>query len=200
MSTVFITAAGFAAALAACGHRYPEVRQVPMARLEAVAMTESGLRRFAIHDNATGAHVYPETEGQARAIAAELLRRGHRIDAGAMQIADSNWPAYDLTLDNVFDRTSNICAGARIYAAGVIIERRSACRYNSGRPDCVAYADAVDRAEERIPTAPAPAPVIASPPVPPPHRGRTGELFVRAAAHAVPGAPPRLFTHYHYGD
>jgi hypothetical protein len=96
------------------------------------------------------------------ALARKLLAAGHRIDAGVMQVTDANWGAYGLTVETAFDPKSNICAGARILGEAWQIERRTACRYQTGKPDCTTgYPDMVRKAEMRPGSVPAEAPAAA---------------------------------------
>ena len=131
-----LSIAVFLGHLAACTVASPVITEVPPQRAAATAKAESGLYPFAIGDNDTGRSYFPRTREDAVAKARELLALGHRIDAGAMQITDRNWPAYGLTVETVFDPRANICAGGRILGEAYQIERRASCRYNTGRPDC----------------------------------------------------------------
>jgi len=141
----------FAMFLNSCSRQYPVILQAPVRRHMAHAMTESGMHPTAIHDNTTGRSYVPDTEAEAVALARQLLAAGHRIDAGVMQVTDRNWPAYGLTVETAFDPRANICAGARILGEAWSIERRTACRYQTGKPDCqTGYPEMVQRAELRI--------------------------------------------------
>lgn len=141
----------FATHLTSCAREYPVILQAPVQRQIAHAMAESGMRPTALHDNATGKSYAPETAAESIAIARQLLAAGHRVDGGIMQVTDANWPAYGLTLETVFDARANICAGARILGEAFQIERRAACRYNTGKPDCgPTYPGMVQRAEMRV--------------------------------------------------
>ena len=102
--------------LAACEAAHPEVKAAPPRRVLAHAIGESALHVFALHDNTTDERKEYPTAEEAIASARDRLARGHRIDAGIMQVTDSNWRAYGLTLQTVFDPAANICAGARILA------------------------------------------------------------------------------------
>ena len=142
-----ITPAQFLTHLASCAQQYPIIREAPAERVVATGLHESGLHPLAIHDNPTGRSYFPDTVEQAIALATSLHEAGHRIDAGIMQVTQANWPAYGLTLETVFDPRANICAGARILGEAYVIERRVACRYNTGRPDCTnGYPESIDRA------------------------------------------------------
>src|SRR5689334_23025807 len=87
-----------------------------------------------------------------------------------MQVNSSNWAAYGLSAETAFDPARNICAGARILGEAFQIERRAACRYNAGRPDCGnRYPELVQRAEARLgKTAPEKPEATAAPPTAPP--------------------------------
>lgn len=176
-------------ALAACIAHHPGVSESMFARVVATAAHESALQPFAIHDNRDGFTASPATAAEARALIAPRLARGDRIDAGPMQVMSDNWPRLGLSLDTVLDPDANICAGARILAEDIAIERRASCRYNSGRPDCTTYADAIDRAEARLPLFSFAPPVASAAAAPP--------AFARADQHAEPMASGhRLFTHF----
>ena len=150
----------FAMHLSACSQQYPVVLQAPTRRHLAHAMAESGLHLTAIRDNTTGRSFIPETQAEAVAIARQLLAAGHRLDAGIMQVTDrasakdapgSQWAHYGLTVETAFDAPANICAGARILGEDWSIERRTACRYQTGKPDCATgYPEMVQKAELRI--------------------------------------------------
>ena len=104
-----------------------------------------------------------------------LLRFGHRIDAGLMQIASANWARLGLTLQSVFDPAANICAGAQVLAEDYAIERRVSCRYNTGHPDCAnGYPERIARASAQLAT---------------PRK----EMAVDAAPAASPPKPPSVY-------
>lgn len=156
--------------LAACIAAFPVAGEAPVPRVLAHAAHESGLQQYAVGVNRDGRRGLPaesrafRTEAEAVAFARAKLADGRKVDAGVMQIADANWPAYGLTLATVFRIGPNVCAGARILGEAFRIERRAACRYNTGRPDCSnGYPEAVDRAVARAGRA-APAPPSEPPP------------------------------------
>lgn len=161
-----LTAAAFAMHLAACVAQDGSIADAPSSRVIAHAIAESRLHPLALHDNATNREYDFATPAEAVAKAQQLVAQGHGVDAGVMQVDDANWRAYGLTVATVFDPRTNICAGANILAEAFAIERRAACRYNTGRPTCqAAYPEAVDRAEAKIAGGPLPA----SPPPPNPY-------------------------------
>ena len=155
-----------AQALAACVAAFPMAADAPAPRVLAHALHESGLEQYAVGVNRDARRGLPAerrafgTEAEAVAFVRAKLADGRRVDAGVMQVADANWLAYGLTLATVFRIVPNVCAGARILGEAFRIERRAACRYNTGRPDCFnGYPEAVDRAAARVVrAAPAPPP------------------------------------------
>jgi type IV secretion system protein VirB1 len=171
MGGTALSAAVFLGHLAACAQHYPVIQSAPPLRALAHAMAESRLHPYAIHDNTSGQSFFPDVAARAVALARELLQAGHRLDAGVMQVSDANWAAYGLSVDSVFDERANICVGARILGEAFQIERRAACRYNTGRPDCAnGYPERVQRAGAkigRIDPAQAPTPSPQPPPPPP---------------------------------
>jgi type IV secretion system protein VirB1 len=83
--------------------------------LISVASTESGLDPLAIHDNATGAVLHPETRGAAIALAHRLIAANHRPDLGLMQInSPANLRRTGLTVESAFDPCASIRAGAQV--------------------------------------------------------------------------------------
>src|SRR5579863_8935481 len=81
--------------------------------LISVASTESDLDPLAIHDNATGAVLHPETMGDAIALAYRLIAANHRPDLGLMQInSPTNLGRTGLTVESAFDPCASIGAGA----------------------------------------------------------------------------------------
>ena len=175
-------------ALAACIAAFPVAGEAPAPRVLAHAAHESGLQQYAVGVNRDGRRGLPaesrafRTEAEAVAFARAKLADGRRVDAGVMQITDANWPAYGLTLATVFRVEPNVCAGARILGEAYRIERRAACRYNTGRPDCAnGYPAGVDRAAARLAVSAAPRQPVAAVPVLPttpsplmPETGRGG--------------------------
>jgi hypothetical protein len=161
-----------------CAAEHPIVRLVPAERAVGIGLRESGLNPLAIHDNTNGQAYFPKTLNDAVAWVTSLQKAGHRLDAGVMQINQSNWPAYGLTTKSVFDPRANICAGARILAEAYQIERRVACRYNTGRPYCNnGYPESIERAVQGLVLSIVPASTASRSPITP----RT-----RARAEAVP--------------
>ena len=113
--------------------------------LAAIARTESGFQSTAIYDNTTRRRYLPHTHAQAITLATDLvIRQGHSVDLGIMQINSANLPALSMTVADVFDPCRNIDAGARILTAGYRPPGvgndpqpallRAVSRYNTGSP------------------------------------------------------------------
>jgi len=94
---------------------------VDPATTAAIIHVESGGNSFAIHDNTTGTTYRPLDKTEAIVTSARLLRAGHSIDLGLMQINSTHITAYRvidpaITLADLFDPCENITAGTRILA------------------------------------------------------------------------------------
>lgn len=187
--------------LAACASLHPEAREAPPDRVLAVAQTESGRRATAIGDNTARRAYLPATAEEAVALARRLIAAGHDIDAGVMQVTRRNWPAYGLTVETVFDPAANVCAGARILGEAYRVERRAACRYNTGRPDCRSptgsngYPERVARAAGAVPAAAAPLPSVAAAPGPCGPRPPSWDGWAAAAHQACERRPVPPASH-----
>lgn len=184
-----VSGAQVLAALAACVAQHPIAADAPAPRVLAHAVHESRLQQYAVGVNRDGRRGLPaesrafRTEAEAVAFARAKLADGRRVDAGVMQITDANWSAYGLTLATVFRIEPNVCAGARILGEAYRIERRAACRYNTGRPDCSnGYPEAVDRAAAHLEPRAASAP-------PPEQQPESWDVFAEHA-HASADEPP----------
>lgn len=165
MGVAVLSVGVFLGHLAACSQQFAIIREVPEQRVIAHALTESGLRPYLIHDNTTRQSFSSDTAARAAALADRLVKAGHSVDAGLMQVNSANWPAYGLTTETAFDPQANICAGARILGEAFAIERRAACRYNTGRPNCSnGYPEMVERAAATLRFA---ASAETNPPTPP---------------------------------
>jgi type IV secretion system protein VirB1 len=120
-------------------------------RVTATAHVESGLQTTALHDNTSGQSYQPASETEAVALATALHLQGHSLDAGIMQVNDSNWARLGLTAETAFDPRANICAGMMVLAEAYSVERRVSCRYNTGRPDCAnGYPERIEGALRRV--------------------------------------------------
>lgn len=92
--------------------------------LAAVAQTESRLDPLAVHDNTTKQSHSPADKDAAVELARQLLRAGHSVDLGLMQINDKNLGWVGLTLEASFEPCDSIRAGAQVLTAF--------SRYNTG--------------------------------------------------------------------
>jgi type IV secretion system protein VirB1 len=110
--------------------------------LASIAQTESAFQPYAINDNTTGASGAPATRDSAVQIASKLLKAGHSIDVGIMQINSSNFAQFGLTLEAAFDSCQSVAAAAAIltnnYAGGETHDGQQAAlrvalsKYNTG--------------------------------------------------------------------
>jgi len=89
-----------------------------------IAITESHLEPFAIHDNSDGRSYAPATRPEAFRLASALIAAGHRLDVGLTQISAANFPWLRLTLATALDPCTNIAASAEVLTAY--------SRYNTG--------------------------------------------------------------------
>ncbi|MBU2858095.1 lytic transglycosylase domain-containing protein [Acidithiobacillus ferrooxidans] len=116
----------------------PEVAQVTMA---AIVQGESGGDAYAINDNTSGLHYFPETRSQAVAIARTLIAAGHKIDMGLGQVDSENLGWLHMGISQAFDACDNLNAAQRILvgayrqagANGVESLAGAFEAYNSGR-------------------------------------------------------------------
>ncbi|WP_076728698.1 lytic transglycosylase domain-containing protein [Methylobacterium radiotolerans] len=109
---MILTLAAFAQLAAACG---PSVH---VSTLAAVAKAESKFNTLAIGDNSSGRSYRPATSEEAEALAASLIREGHSIDLGLMQVNSKNLRGLGLSIADAFDACKSIAAGARVLVDG----------------------------------------------------------------------------------
>lgn len=112
--------------------------------LVSIAQTESRLEPLAIHDNTTGKAYMPATIEAASAQAEGLMRAGHSVDLGLMQINSANLHLAGLSVLQSFDQCYALAAGARLlaqgYSGGLTVDeqqralRIALSRYNTGDP------------------------------------------------------------------
>ena len=83
-----------------------------------VIQVESGGHVYAVHDNTSQRSFNPATSREAEALASALIRAGHRVDLGLMQINYDVWlrPAH-VRLDQAFNACTNIAFGTTILSA-----------------------------------------------------------------------------------
>jgi type IV secretion system protein VirB1 len=117
---------------------------VPVATIEAVARTESGLDPLALHDNTTGKTDELASLDRAVAEAGRWLARGDSVDIGLMQINAKNFPALHMTVKAALDPCVSLAGGAAVLRAAydngnTPAEQQAAMlealsRYNTGSP------------------------------------------------------------------
>ncbi len=90
--------------------------RVAPSTLASIAQTESAFQPYAINDNTTGTSGAPATRDSAVQIASKLLKAGHSIDVGIMQINSSNFAQFGLTLEAAFDPCKSVATAAAILA------------------------------------------------------------------------------------
>ena len=91
-----------------------------------IAVVESHLEPFALHDNSDGRSYAPATRPEAFRLATALIAAGHRLDVGLTQINTANFPWLRLSLATALDPCTNIAASATVLT--------SYSRYNTGGP------------------------------------------------------------------
>lgn len=112
--------------------------------LAAIARTESRFHVHAINDNSDGRSYRPATRSEAIATALTLMRRGHSLDLGLMQINSANLARLGMSVTEVFEPCRNIAGGARVLADFFRQQprsddpqatlRRALSGYNTGSP------------------------------------------------------------------
>ena len=120
------------------------VPQVAPETVLAFAQTESALNPLAIHDNTDDQAYAPGSLDGAIRLAYDLMREGHNLDLGLMQISNRNLSHLGLTVSNAFDPVLSIRAGAKVMvdsyrrclstAVGVAALKCMASYYNTGTP------------------------------------------------------------------
>ena len=79
---------------------------------------ESGGHPYAIHDNTEGRSYDGANSAQAVSIASALIRAGHRVDLGLMQINYEVWlRPTGFSLEKAFDACTNVRLGTTILSA-----------------------------------------------------------------------------------
>jgi len=130
--------ATFAAHAAVCA---PSVH---VETLAAIAKTESGFNTLAIGDNTAKRSYSPKSAPEAVKIASELLRQGHSLDLGLMQINSANLRGLSLSVEQAFQPCPSMRAGARVLIDGYKAPPagqdpqpaliRALSHYNTGNP------------------------------------------------------------------
>jgi type IV secretion system protein VirB1 len=124
---------------------------------------ESGGQPFAIHDNTDGRSYWPSSSAGAQRLAGGLIRAGHSVDLGLMQINYNTWfRSTRVRLDAAFDPCINISFGSTILSAAYAREsslrlppaealQRALSVYNSGDAKrALAYANRVLKGGRRV--------------------------------------------------
>lgn len=88
--------------------------EVAPATLSAIVHVESRGNPLALHDNTTGRSYAPSSEPAARSLLASLLKLGHSVDAGLMQVNSINFKRFGLTPDRVLKPCVNVQIGGQI--------------------------------------------------------------------------------------
>src|ERR1700744_3635058 len=90
---------------------------VAVQTLRAVALTESGLDPWALHDNTTGIIERPASFDAALAVAQSWLDGGDSVDIGLMQINSGNLAALGMTAHTALDACASLAGGASVLQA-----------------------------------------------------------------------------------
>lgn len=135
---MILTLAVFAQLAASCG---PSVH---VETLAAVARAESRFNTLAIGDNSLGRSRSFTTPQAAVATATALIRQGHSVDLGLMQINSKNLRGLGMSVADTFDACRSIAAGARVLSGAYRQPNvgedaqpallRAISRYNTGNP------------------------------------------------------------------
>jgi type IV secretion system protein VirB1 len=89
----------------------------PAMTLRVIAVESAG-HPYAIHDNTNGKSYRSGSSDEAVSIATLLIRAGHRIDLGLMQVNYDVWiKPTGLSLESTFDSCTNIRLGTTILSA-----------------------------------------------------------------------------------
>ncbi|RZS76860.1 type IV secretion system protein VirB1 [Phyllobacterium myrsinacearum] len=115
---------------------------VSSATLAAIAKVESGFDPLAIHDNSTRKAVAASDELDAVDVIGRLLKEGHSVDVGLMQINSANFASLGLTAQAALDPCVSMRAASTVlesrYAGGETPEakqqalRQTISAYNTG--------------------------------------------------------------------
>ena len=112
--------------------------------LYAVAVTESDLDPWALHDNTTGISEDEQTFDAALVDAQSWVGLGHSVDIGLMQVNSGNLSALNMTVRTALDPCASMAGGAAVLQAAyggadTPADRQAALlvalsRYNTGSP------------------------------------------------------------------
>jgi type IV secretion system protein VirB1 len=107
--------------------------------LNALVKTESGGDPYVIHDNSGGKKFLSKTAEEAISTADSLLRQGHSIDMGLVQINSKNLPKLGLSVRQIFDPCTNIKAASTIWGWGL---QMAVGKYGAGQQATLASVSA----------------------------------------------------------
>ena len=83
-----------------------------------VIAVESRGHAYAVHDNTTARHYYPETLQEAIRLSTHLIETGHHLDLGLMQINYEAWlRPTAFPIERALDPCTNITLGTTILSA-----------------------------------------------------------------------------------
>jgi type IV secretion system protein VirB1 len=89
----------------------------PQMTLRVIAVESQG-HAFAVHDNTTAQHYYPETLQEALHLSTRLIETGHHLDLGLMQINYEAWlRPTAFPIQRALDPCTNIALGTTILSA-----------------------------------------------------------------------------------
>lgn len=124
---------------------------------------ESGRRPFAIHDNTTGDSYDPSSAPDAIRLARGLIRAGHSVDLGLLQVNFTGPTRRGLSVAEAFTPARNMAVGASILAdayracqgrtdGAAATLRCAAALYNAGRQDAAGrrYAARIWQTAEQV--------------------------------------------------
>lgn len=126
----------------------------PATTLRVIAVESAG-HPYTIHDNTNGKTYEAGTSHGAATVAGILIRAGHRIDVGLMQINYEVWlRPTGFSIENAFNPCTNIRLGSTILSANYAraLGRsatsndalvRALSEYNSGNDSSLSYAQKV---------------------------------------------------------
>lgn len=177
---------------------------VPVATLEAVAKTESGLDPWVLHDNTMKVSEAPPSLQAALSDARQWIGRGDSVDLGLMQINSANLSGLGMTVRSALDPCASLAGGAAVlqaaYGGGQSSAEQQAAllmalsRYNTGSPfkgilngyarQVIANANGGTAAPPASPTSPAQAIAQTDPNAPP-----SWDVWAVAAYAQSHGAP-----------
>jgi type IV secretion system protein VirB1 len=118
----------------------PNVEYPTMA---SIAQVESGRNPYAVGDNTTGQSYSPRSYGEAVALATSLIREGHNVDMGVVQVNSQHLATYGLTVAQLMAPCENAHIGglilgdayaraAQVFGPGRLALAHAISAYNTG--------------------------------------------------------------------